>query len=343
MTPLARRLLGLACAALPARFALARALGDAGLRCVLFHDVAAEASPFTRPLGVTIAPDAFERAVAFLARHYQPVDLEALLSASQAGLPARAVLVTFDDAYASVARCAAEILARYRVPALFFVNEAFLDGRALAVDNLLAYVAETRGLEPLRRAARVVERDAPPFAALQQVILGWLPALSSERLARFTAALLEETRLDAQELARSPGLYATRAEIRALAASGLVEIASHTRTHRFGRGLAGAELEQEIRGNAQALEALTGRPVRAFSIPYGSSRDLSPQLADALSRAGNRATFVVEGRANPQPLALERIDRVSLHGGRAGETFLEVEVLPRLRRRRSAEPAAGYQ
>jgi len=342
VTPLSRRLLGLACSAVPARFQLANALGPAGVRCVLFHDVASSATPFTRGLDVTVAPESFERCIAFLARNYQPVDLDALLAGAER-LPARPVLVTFDDAYASVARTAAPILARHRVPALFFVNAAFLDGRELAVDNLLSYVAEAKGLGPLQAAARAVDPAAPAFRDLPGLILGWLPGLSSEALERYTRALLAETGLDSGALARTPGLYASRDEIRALASGGLVEIASHTRTHRFGRSLRGAELERETAGNASELEAITGRPVRAFSIPYGSSRDLGPELLAALARAGNRATFVVEGRPNPQPLPLGRIDRVSLRGQRGGETFLEIEVLPRLRAWRGRPVAAGYQ
>ena len=66
------------------------------------------------------------------------------------------------------------------------------------------------------------------------------------------------------------------------------------------------------------------------------------RLLAALARAGNQASFVVEGRPNPQPLPLDRIDRVSLRGQRGGETFFEVEVLPRLRARRGRR-AAGYQ
>jgi len=66
--------------------------------------------------------------------------------------------VTFDDAYASVARVAAPILRRHRVPALFFVNAGFIGNHDLGLDNLLCYVANTLGMAPIQLAASQLER-----------------------------------------------------------------------------------------------------------------------------------------------------------------------------------------
>jgi peptidoglycan/xylan/chitin deacetylase (PgdA/CDA1 family) len=321
----------------PFRFGLARALGPPyGLRCVLFHHVAEEDGPFTRGLGVTTHPAAFEAAVRFLAAHFAPVSLDRVLDPGRP-LPERAVLVTFDDAYGSVPRRAAPILARHGVPAVFFVNAGLLGHRALALDNLLCWRAQQGGLPALAEAAARAGLERPRFASLREVVLGFVPGLARDEQLRFHEALLSQGGSDPLALAREADLYASEAEIAALAAGG-VEIASHTWSHAWCRSLSGPELEAELGANRSAIERLTGRPVRAFSVPYGSSRDLTPPLLAALERAGAPALFLVEGRANPRGPRLDRIDRVSLRATTDAGRFFEIEVAPRLRR--SLRPAA---
>ena len=89
---------------LPGRFGIARLLGPRySLRCVLFHDISDTESSFTKGLGGTITRKEFEAALKFITKHYTPVSLQDVLADSDGRkLPPRPVLVTFDDAYASV-------------------------------------------------------------------------------------------------------------------------------------------------------------------------------------------------------------------------------------------------
>jgi len=89
----------------PGRFSLVRLLGASySGRSVLFHHVSDRESPFTEGLGVRVAPADFEAALSFLSQHYRFVDLDGWLRslALPAG-PKPPLLLTFDDAYASVA------------------------------------------------------------------------------------------------------------------------------------------------------------------------------------------------------------------------------------------------
>ena len=51
------------------------------------------------------------------------------------------------------------------------------------------------------------------------------------------------------------------------------EVSAHSATHPYLDSLDAAALEQEIRGDQQALEALVGYPVRGLSYPFGSYSD----------------------------------------------------------------------
>ena len=122
---------------MPGCFGVARLLGPSySLRCVVFHHISAAESPLTTGMNVSTTPGNFEAALRFLTTYYSPVRLEDVLAEPDGRrLPPRAVLVTFDDAYASVVEVAAPLCFKYGVPAVFFVTAAFLDNRGLAPDN----------------------------------------------------------------------------------------------------------------------------------------------------------------------------------------------------------------
>ena len=65
-----------------------------------------------------------------------------------------------------------------------------------------------------------------------------------------------------------PG-YLTRAQVRELADSGIVEIASHTFNHHDLRTLKKKALEFEINKSKIILEQISGKPVTSFAYPFG--------------------------------------------------------------------------
>jgi peptidoglycan/xylan/chitin deacetylase (PgdA/CDA1 family) len=312
-------------------FSLARLMGPGyGLRCVLFHDISNQASPFTDGLEVTLRPQDFEARIRFLAEHYTPVGLDAVLSAD-AKLPPRPVLLTFDDAYASVAHIAAPICRKYGIPAVFFVNASLVGNQDLALDNLVCYAANVHGMEPINLAARkAAPGKAWELASMGEVFSELLPLLALSARYEFREALAEACRINTAELARDARLYVTLDELRSLSASGF-EIANHTYSHVHCRVLQGDDFRLEIEKNKQQLEDMLGRPVRAFSVPYGFSADLTPRLSAHLSKTGHEAVFLVESRANTSRTALHRLNRVSVRTSSDADFFGELEVLPRIR------------
>ena len=173
---------------------MARLLGPRyTLRCVLFHEISDTESPFTKGLGVTITRKDFEAALKFIAKHYTPVSLQDVIADSNGqGLPPRPVLVTFDDAYASVREFAAPLCAKFGIPAIFFVNGVCLDNRPLALENLVCYVANQFGLGTINAAIRSVNGTADiEVRSLTEVFSRFLPATSLPGRDAFRSALVE--------------------------------------------------------------------------------------------------------------------------------------------------------
>ncbi|HVU46961.1 MAG TPA: polysaccharide deacetylase family protein [Terracidiphilus sp.] len=317
---------------MPASFGMARMLGQSSLRCVVFHNIAAAPSPFTGGIRVDIDPQSFEASLKFLTAHYSPVRLEDVLSDHDGrGLPPRAMLVTFDDAYASVIEPAAPLCRKYGIPAVFFVNAAFVDNRRLSPDNLICYVANVHGMGKINAAARIVQgSEKRELHSLAEVFGVFLPAISLADRDIFLDALRELAGIDDVELAREANLYATSEQLRSLKKFDF-EIGNHTYTHTYCRLFAPQDFALEVDRNKEELESLSGAKVRSFSQPYGSSKDVTPELILHLKRSGHEAVFLSESVANPQRPNLFHLDRVSTCAAADDTLFFEIEVLPRLR------------
>jgi peptidoglycan/xylan/chitin deacetylase (PgdA/CDA1 family) len=318
---------------MPGCFGIARMLGHSySLRCVVFHNISAAESPFTKGMNVSVTPTRFEAALRFLATHYTPVRLQDVLTDSDSrGLPPRAVLVTFDDAYASVAESAAPLCRQFGVPAVFFVNAAFLGNQRLAPDNLVCYVANVMGMETINAAARAARgTDTSELHSLSEVFKCFFPAISLIEREVFLNALRQFGGINESHMAKEAGLYLTSRQLCDLASFD-IEIGNHTYTHVHCRSLSREDFGSQVDRNKAELEALSGTKVRSFSLPYGSSTDLTRDLARHLERSGHKAVFLSESVANPRSADPFHLDRVSSRAESDHTFFSEIEVLPRLR------------
>jgi peptidoglycan/xylan/chitin deacetylase (PgdA/CDA1 family) len=322
----------------PGSFGMARLLGPQySLRCLVFHDISDTESSFTKGLGVTIARQHFEAALKFITRHYTPVGLQDVIADSDGhGLPPRPVLVTFDDTYRSVPEFAAPLCSKYGVPAVFFVNAACLDNRRLALENIVCHVANLFGMNTINAAIRSVGGAGElEVRSLTEVFSRFLSGTSLLGREAFRRALLELARIKESDLAAEAGLYLISQQLRDLA-SFKFEIGNHTYTHANCRSLSAADFGGEIDKNKAMLEAISGTKVRSFSVPYGSSVDLTPDLVAHLQRSEYEAVFLAEGRANSSRTHRSRLDRVSIRASMDAAFFSEIEILPRLRTMRNS-------
>ena len=331
-----RGLLNLAAGSLwysPGSFGIARLLGQRySLRCVLFHNVSDTESAFTKGLGVTVTRKNFEAALKFVTKHYTPVSLQDVIADSDGRrLPPRPVLVTFDDAYASVREFAAPLCSKFGVPAVFFVNGLCLDNRRLALENLICYVANKFGMGMVNAAIRSVQGTGDlEVRSLVEVFSRFLPRTALSGREAFRRALASLARISESDLAAEAGLYLTTHQLRDLATFKF-EIGNHTYSHANCRALLAEDFAGEVDRNKAVLEESSGTAVRSFSVPYGSSSDLTTDLVAHLQRSGYQAVFLAEGSANSWSSLGSHVDRVSIKGSTDAALFSEIEILTRLR------------
>jgi peptidoglycan/xylan/chitin deacetylase (PgdA/CDA1 family) len=190
-----------------------------------------------------VSPETLDAQCAFIASSCDPIALEDWRKAvaGERPLPARPVLVTFDDGYRSVFDIARPILKSHGIPALLFLSTDPIEYGNLFWYDAAAREGRAMAVEEYRRTGR--------FDAREQCLAR--PASPDDPLAPMTAD-----------------------HVRALADDGF-EIGAHTATHVRLSAVAEDEQRRELVTSRDRLSAWTGRRVRAFAYPFGAAADYS--------------------------------------------------------------------
>jgi peptidoglycan/xylan/chitin deacetylase (PgdA/CDA1 family) len=314
--------------------AIAAMATRARLRVVLYHHVADHASSLVDRLALTTPPDVFERHVRRMARDYRVVSLDEVLSGE---LPRRALLITFDDGYRSIAEVALPILRQLRLPSVFFITGECLRRDSPPLDNLLSHLCARVGIGRVGAALNPYGRRVGTFPQLLDLVA----AMPYERRLTVGGELAEHFDLDEARLRAESRMFLDPEDLADLAAYGC-EVANHTRTHVFCRSIVDEKsAHTELVEHARRLESLTGRPVRAFSYPYGRRDDATPMVERVLRDSGHEATFLSESRPHLTGPLGRLWNRVSLDGCPAWRVVLELELKPALRAGRDRMRAAA--
>jgi peptidoglycan/xylan/chitin deacetylase (PgdA/CDA1 family) len=304
------------------------------LRAVLYHHVTAHTSSLVDQLAVSTPPDVFESHLRRMARDYEFASLDEVLSGE---LPRRAVLITFDDGYRSVAEVALPILGRLGVPSVFFVTGACLERGSLPLDNLISHLCASVGIDRLGAALDADWRGPGTFSQLLDLVA----AMPYDRRRRVGDELAERFELDQASLRAQSGMFLDPDDLVGLAAYGC-EVANHTRSHVFCRSIVDeASAHDQLVEHARRLESLTGRPVRAFSYPYGYRHDATPIVERVLRRSGHEASFLAESRPHLRGTYGRLWNRVALDGCPTWRIGAELELMPAVRARRDRLRNAG--
>ncbi len=276
------------------------------LAVLTYHRVAPrDERPDLHP-GLSVTPEAFAEQVELLTRQAEPVSLDDVLAAaSGAPLPARAVHVTFDDAYDGVEHHAWPILEAAGVPATLFVPTAFPD--------------QDRSFWWDRLHHAVVATDAPSLTTGRRT---WaLPDRSSRQrafreLRRFVSSLPHDDAMAlVDDLVAQAGVVpcgpatSSWSGIRRLGLRGMA-LGAHTRTHPILTNVDPDRIREEIQGAFADLRANLGcEPHPAIAYPGGGH---DPVVQEVAAAAGARIGFTVSrGVVDPHGhswLALPRIN-----------------------------------
>jgi peptidoglycan/xylan/chitin deacetylase (PgdA/CDA1 family) len=292
-----------------------------------------------------VTPSELQRHLALLRQCGTLVGADALRAAVHgAELPARAILITFDDGLREQIDCACPVLTSMGVPALFFVNTGPIADRTVStvhkVHVLRARLGSDAFIALLTRHARrhdvALTTNVPvkkilwqypydtPATARLKFMLNF--TLHPSTCARLISSCFDEV-FPAEEADWSEQLYMDEPRLAVLAAD--EQVGTHGHQH-VPLGLLPAEdIDFQLTASLDLLERWTGRRPWCLSYPFGSMDACSGDAAAVARRAGIEAAFTMERAANSStasPLHLARLDNQDLPwaGGRSGvEQFLD--------------------
>lgn len=244
------------------------------LRILAYHRVAElRDTPAVSLRSVSATPLTFAEQMRHLATRYHVISVYELLDAVGSGtpLPARSVLITFDDAYADFAEIAWPILQRFRLPATMFVPTAYPDNpeRAFLSDKLYqAFAATTRTIlcgTPLGPLPLDSSADKRRGLRIVQDYITTIPHDEAMRLVESVCAQLVERPVYS-------GSVLSWDQLRQLAKEGLT-LGSHTRTHALMTQVTTDRMREEIRTSQGDLKREIGTVLPIFCYPNGCHND----------------------------------------------------------------------
>lgn len=266
---------------------------------LMYHRVLPLGSDSFSTDAIVVSPATFARQVAFLKRHFQLLDAEALQDCLALGkFPNRSCVITFDDGWYDNERHALPVLQEYRAPALFFLATGYVGTTAtfwqeqltrllfsaLRSPDCPAGLLRQLGLEAARNAADVEARR-----------------LAREAVTRLKSAPLEEIDWLRARLLQIPGMdpatlgddrFMDWQAARRLAGSAGTYIGSHAHSHvpltRLGYSGALTDLNQAQ--SAFADERLPRPTIAAY--PNG---DYDDDVVRAARDAGIKTAFTTRG------------------------------------------------
>jgi peptidoglycan/xylan/chitin deacetylase (PgdA/CDA1 family) len=282
----------------------------------------------------TVSTELFDECLQFFARHYHVVSLPQVLESLDSGapLPARSLLITFDDGYADNEEYALPLLRKRGLPAALFVFSDALGSRRrpIADDVYLAWKRGVLSAEDLRAIHRLVYREGTEVApaderSLVTAVCERANEAAPTRLAAFESRLTPQP---ADGSAMRPQMV-TVAQLRHLEASG-VSIGAHGKTHTALTRA--SDLDRELAEPRQVLaDALArGAPgaIRALAFPFGAYDERVLQRA---RQAGYELILTLRPeltRLSHGRLTTRVIGRINVHGPTiAGDGPLRVEQL----------------
>jgi peptidoglycan/xylan/chitin deacetylase (PgdA/CDA1 family) len=293
----------------------ARRFAPACVAILMYHSVLEEPELYADLMGRETSHSAavFRQQMEVIARHFTPIALADVLLflRGERTLPARAVMVTFDDGYRDNVQVAAPVLNGLGIPAVIYLTAGLMGTCEVPwycrVRRAFTATRANFWREPVRGDSWGLQSSADRARAAQVVWNRCSAQSSGERCD--TVRNLEED-LGVQPPTLSEPLMMSWSEARSLHRMGH-QLGSHSLTHPNLAHVSEAEARWELMESKRVLESNLGISVEHFSYPHPALNPNWNVRTLRLSQEAGYQTAVTTVsrvvRAGANPLALCRI------------------------------------
>jgi peptidoglycan/xylan/chitin deacetylase (PgdA/CDA1 family) len=309
---------------------------------LMYHRVA---EPDTDIWDLAVSPAHFEQQLRVLQQLGTVIPATELAERLQSQtLKRRSIVITFDDGYLDNYLTASPLLARYQLPATFFIvsgqvgltqefwwdelvsllllTEHLPAAFSLALPGEASFTADLRAEQHLTPKLRQqhqhwrANEETPPTqrAALYYQLWEYikpLPAPAQQQV-------LQQLRTWAGQLAGARPAFQSVSlpQLRELSTNPLFTIGAHTVTHPALACHPAAVQTHELAAGRQALHETIGLPINLVAYPYGSH---SSETAIIAAQLGFKAAFTTKAQAVTPTTAVHRMGRFQVNNWNGAE------------------------
>lgn len=265
---------------------------------------------------ISASPEEFEWQMDYVKQRMNPITLSELVGYSKGEnkLPARPILITFDDGFDDNYRCAYPILKSKGLPATIFLSTAYMGSKETFWYDQLVYdvcLIEDLSIFVAGKEVRVRKNDSPETKRKKAYeILESVKKVDNadrikvvEKISSISASSRKQ-----EDLTKS--LPLTWEEIKEMSNNG-IEYGSHTVTHPIMSNLDARELENELVNSKNKIEEMVGKAVETIAYPVGMPYAFNDNVINAAKKAGYVLGFsYIHGTNyidNPERFSLKRM------------------------------------
>lgn len=301
-----------------------RASGKPRLLILMYHRILPrddERFMYEEP-GMVVTPATFDMHMDLVSNYFQPVHLADWADWCATGdeLPDKACAITFDDGWSDNYDYAFPILQKRNIPATIFLvsemvgkNEMFWPERLAQLLVILSRNGDYYSGHPTVNWLKDIlpthcyDWKRQPDPEDISAAIGAAKLFADEEIHKQINHILIELNL---ELPQKKSSILDWQQISDMASTGLIDTASHTRTHiRLGPGNPIDVLESEIAGSKVDIEQKTGHSVSAFCYPNG---DYSSQALEMV-RKHYRCAVTTHSGWNTCSDDMHLLRRIAIH------------------------------
>lgn len=261
--------------------------------CLMYHRICPDHSGldelsrgFAPNLELSVTTSAFDEQMAFVANNFNCLSLpEAIEHLSRGKLPARSLIVTFDDGYLDNLTLALPILRKYQIPATVYIATGLIDrGRLPWWYELERLIDAGDGLhvhwqqQQLHFSTIDAAVKRRTFDFLNPMIKRMNPADQTRFMGLLRQGTVKRVEQENQLL--------DQLQLIELAADPLVTIGAHTHHHMTLSRLNPIRLRHEMIRSRELLEDWLGRPVEHLAYPFGGRSQASNREFSAAAELG---------------------------------------------------------
>lgn len=249
-----------------------------------YHTVSPQPLPHISHIYRVIKPADFERDLDQLLQWFQPVSLGEYLEHAGEKRGRRSMVLTFDDGLKGCYEFIAPLLKKKGVPAIFFLNNKFIDNREL----FFRYKASLL-VHQVKEDCRAMENVAAFLRIPEEQVETSIMMIGYEQRALLDA-LASEAELDFSAYLQSKPVYMNTSEVKELIRWGF-DIGGHSSDHVDFTCLEPTEMIQQVRASIEDLQQRFGINSGYFSFPF-TSDGVPEKVIDTLLEEGIPAALL---------------------------------------------------